>query len=690
MIVAASSSPEYGSESTVRKIAAAIAIGSALTCLVLLGLRTLISVDLGYHLAYGEHTLETGEFVDHNAFLYTLPPIELEPSLRPEPGPASWYDEDGRYRFPNSNWLSQALMAAVFRWGGSTGLSLLAAALTMGISALLLGTLRRMRIPWPLSALGLLLFGLVSFSRLNLRPEMFGYLILAAQLFLLAPIACDVRRASSVSLRVLAAVAALQILFVNLHSYFLLSLAISGAIALDCGIRWIREAGMRRDPRAAAVLQKAGLRLSLLLAAMTLGSLANPWTWRVAILPIETLLYLRANDIGGVAGSHPWSHIGEFRETVHAFFPAGAADYGIIALLVLAGAGGVVALLRRQWGLLLVIGGMSAVSLSMRRNIAPAALVIIPVALAALNPLMMAIANRLTLRDRTPLMIAVAGGIAAVSAFFAFAIVTNRFYYEEERPIRFGIGMSRVGLPIGAADWLDEHLPDARVWTDMASSSTIHFFTRPHRDVPIISNTWAYPPAVMRKVRRLRATRHTVDRLLYEYNADVVVLQYTGSLPLFRALSARPEWRLVHVEGGHVVFARAAGEQAEVVRRAAANLGMPDAAAYVAQQRSLDPSLGATLVQIGRVFVQNRLDDLAVETYSAIVKERPDWVRGWQGLGAALMLRGTRLRAEQDPASRADYLWAEQCFRTILELDANSEAAGQQLDKLSQILVDER
>jgi hypothetical protein len=227
----------------------------------------------------------------------------------------------------------------------------------------------------------------------------------------------------------------------------------------------------------------------------------------------------------------------------------------------------------------------------MRRNIAPAALVIIPVALAALNPLMMAIANRLTLRDRTPLMIAVAGGIAAVSAFFAFAIVTNRFYYEEERPIRFGIGMSRVGLPIGAADWLDEHLPDARVWTDMASSSTIHFFTRPHRDVPIISNTWAYPPAVMRKVRRLRATRHTVDRLLYEYNADVVVLQYTGSLPLFRALSARPEWRLVHVEGGHVVFARAAGEQAEVVRRAAANLGMPDAAAYVAQQRSLDPSL---------------------------------------------------------------------------------------------------
>ena len=107
MTVAASTSPEYGSVSTVRKTAAAIAIGSAMICLGLLGFRTLVSVDLGYHLAYGEQTLDTGQFVDHNAFLYTLPPLDLEPSLRPDPGPASWYDEQGRYRFPNSNWLSQ-------------------------------------------------------------------------------------------------------------------------------------------------------------------------------------------------------------------------------------------------------------------------------------------------------------------------------------------------------------------------------------------------------------------------------------------------------------------------------------------------------------------------------------------------------------------------------------------------------
>jgi hypothetical protein len=430
--------------------------------------------------------------------------------------------------------------------------------------------------------------------------------------------------------------------------------------------------------------------MSLLCAAMMLGSFLNPWTWRVATLPLQTLLYLRSHGIGGAAGSHPWSHIGEFGETIHAFFPSNAADYGVITLLVLAAAGAIAALLRRQWGFLLVIGGMAAVSLSMRRNIAPAALVIIPVALAALNPVTTAIASRMGLRNRLPMTIAAAGGIAGLAAFFAFSIVTNRFYYEEYRPVRFGIGISRVSLPIGAAGWLDEHLPDARVWTDMASSSTIHFFTRPHRDLPIISNTWAYPPAVMRKVRRLRTTRNSLDRLLSEYHADVVVLQYSGSLPLFWALSSRPEWLLVHVEGNHVVFARAAGKQTEIVRRAASNLGMPSAAAYVAQQRSLDPSLDATLVHLGRVFVQTGLNDLAVETYSAIVQERPEWVSAWNALGAALVIRGTRLRADHDPADRADFLRAEQCFRTILELDPGNEGAVQQLEVLSRIPVDER
>ena len=451
MTVAVSTASEHGSESTVCKIAAAIAIGSALTCLLLLGLRTLASVDLGYHLAYGEHAIETGELVDHNPFLYTLPSQNLASSLRPEPGPASWYDDQGRYRFPNSNWLSQVSMATVFQWWGETGLCLLSAALILGIGVLMLGALHRLQVPWPLSALGLLLFGLVSFSRFNLRPEVFGYLILAAQLFLLAPIARDAQMASRVALRTLAAIGALQILFVNLHSYFLLSLAISGAIMFDCVIRWRRERRMGRDPQAAAALQKASLRMGMLFAAMALSSFLNPWTWRVAALPVQTLIYLRANKIGGAAGPHPWSHIGEFRETIHALFPVSAADYGIIALLVLAGVGGFVALLRRQWGFLLVIAGMTAVSLSMRRNVAAAALVIIPVALSALNPLMTAIGSRLAFRDRSPAILAVAGGIAILSAVFAFSVVTNRFYFGEHRLIRFGIGMNRVFLPIGAS-----------------------------------------------------------------------------------------------------------------------------------------------------------------------------------------------------------------------------------------------
>ena len=49
----------------------------------LLGIRTIVSEDLGYHLAYGERFWSDGEIVDHNAFLYTLPPTDTPPAFEP-------------------------------------------------------------------------------------------------------------------------------------------------------------------------------------------------------------------------------------------------------------------------------------------------------------------------------------------------------------------------------------------------------------------------------------------------------------------------------------------------------------------------------------------------------------------------------------------------------------------------------
>lgn len=46
-----------------------LAVASALVGMAALGTRTLTTVDLGYHLAYGEQGLATGRLVDHNPYL---------------------------------------------------------------------------------------------------------------------------------------------------------------------------------------------------------------------------------------------------------------------------------------------------------------------------------------------------------------------------------------------------------------------------------------------------------------------------------------------------------------------------------------------------------------------------------------------------------------------------------------------
>src|SRR5262245_20972382 len=149
--------------------APAAALLAALVCVTALGLRTLTTNDLGYHLAYGERFLDTGRIVDHNGFIYTLPPPDTPAGQRPAPGPGCWYDEEGRYRFPNANWLSQILMAAADRLAGIAGLCVLNMLLVGALGSLMLVTIRRLGVPASIAAAGLLLFGVVSFSRLDLR-----------------------------------------------------------------------------------------------------------------------------------------------------------------------------------------------------------------------------------------------------------------------------------------------------------------------------------------------------------------------------------------------------------------------------------------------------------------------------------------------------------------------------------------
>lgn len=669
-------------------VAAVVSAGLFVLCF---SLRTLPSLDLGYHLAYGEQLVQHGRLVDHNAFLYTLPSPALPPSQRPEPGPGCWYDSAGRYRFPNANWLSQGLMYLAWAAGGTVALSVLHVLLVSGAVGFGVAQMRRFHVPWVAVAVGMLLMTWSFHLRNPVRPELLGYLVLAGEAFLLGRAARDSTADRRLLRWEMTALVGLQLLFVNLHSYWPLGLALTGALLVEQLLRWGWVRWKRPDPDVE--LPAAWKRTAVTFAAQVAVSLANPWTWRIAILPIQTLGYMRKHHIGDPTSGHPWASINELVSLWSLpIFPRGLSDYVMILTGVLAGLGLISAVLRRRWTLGLWIGGMALVGMSAIRNAPAATLIVVPSAMGLLIPGIAQWKDRL---GRTPSRLAsltTAGVVVAASVWGGTAVVTQRLYGRSLAPMRFGMGASRLHLPIGLAKWLDESLPDANVWCDMPTSSTIHFFTRPHRSVPVLTNTWAYPPAVLAEnitLRRLnRQERESVSaaidrvaKVFTQYcdqrNILAAVVNHQWSSTLFIALSNSPDWALVRIEGMNGLYLRRSPRTEALIETAEMTPETLDTEELIRLHQTLDPVPATALHAAGSALWRLQWYDAAETVLQQALKERDDIAYIWARLGTVYLMRARR--AATTGQQRMDVQRARRCFLRARQLDADISEAREGL-----------
>ena len=686
-----------------------VAVAGACLFGVLLGVREISSYDIGYHLAYGDQFLDTGEIADTNPYIYTLGqerPRDLrvaesgpgtlarqgppqQPGLRGQLAPGCWYDRQGRYRFPNANWLTQVVMSAVNRCAGFNGLGVLQAALVAGVLALSVVTMRRLSVPWLLTGAGLILMAMAAHPRFTLRPELFGYALLAAQLALLA--GSELKWPAAVWLILL------ELLFVNFHSYFLLGLGITGAFLVEKLLR-LGWASIQRGAGGEAhkLLRRDAFRLGTVLVGQAAACFVNPWTWRLFALPIQTLFFMRRYGISGSAPGdqrHPWAHIGEFMNPfLSQGFAGGKATGAFYMLLGLSGLGLLAAACKRRWGWLLVLAGMTAVGMSMRRNTTPAAVVIVPLALAGLWQWTRGRWGTLPRKTASTVTACFAAACVLVSACLSLAVVTQRFYYSDRVPTRFGLGLSEVILPLGATGWINTHHPEGTLWTDYDSSSNVYYFTRPHRSVPVLTNTWAYPPAVMADVLECCQDKARFEKAAGDYGVEVVVVfvrDTTG--PLVTALADDPAWTLVHLDAAYVVFLNTNGPNAELARQAAITPQSlaRDLPGYKARLRAMDrvaayPTYlgGLTLYHLGW-----RWDDAAIDVFREARDLDPGYHAAWDMLGAALAERGQRRLAHRDIRGKADLQEAVRYFQQALRLKGDSLEARAHLERAQRDLA---
>jgi len=695
-----------------RSVPAALAMASACGFAVLLGVRTLTTPDLGYHLAYGEHFLDTGQIVDSDLGIYATSATADRGGLAL--GPGCWYDADGRYRFPNANWLSQVVMAVVHRYTGLEGLSVLLAVLVAGVFAVGTATMRRLGLGWTTTAAGVLMMAMVAYERFLLRPEVFGYVVIMGQWWLLSGMRSQRARGASpaaerggerarggIGWPAAAGLILLQGLLVNLHSYFLLGLGLTGAVLAEQALRraWYRLRGASGGEGAADSGSGAG-RLGLVLLAQIGVCFLNPWTWRLAVLPIQTLAFMHEHNIAGsqdpITG-HPWAIIGEFfRPFAPRIFAHSKATYAYGVLLALAAAGAAAAAVARRWAHLFLIAAMTAVSLSMRRNLAPAALLITPTALASCRGLLGGIGRRLRMRVPSGLSIGAGAVVALAGAYGCLSVLTQRFYRNERLSVRFGLGPTRSIFAIGPAEWINENRPTGRLWTDYNCSSNLHYFTRPHRPVPILTNTWAYPPAVMRRV-----LDYAIGRRAFSERTDcqIVALQvmpkiHPACIPLGRQLAGDPNWAMVYLDCAHAVFLRADGENAELARRRAITPRGLDLRIeeFVGELRRLDPLSGHAAYLGGYTLGNLGWYTQAVAVFREALPDDPYPHRVWNQIGWCLRQRGTVRMFQSPPDYRGKQDWQEarRCFLRALRLKGDYEDARTNLRLIEEQIAAEK
>ena len=672
------------------------ALVTAAALAVMLAVKPIGSYDVGYHLAYGDYFLDNGEIVQTNRFTWA-PLGEEIPVDRAQWGPGCHFDQEtNTYHFINANWLTQIIFSAVHRYaGGITGLCVLQALLVAGMFSLIIVTSRRGGVGWHWLGAGVLLVALTSYERFSLRPEVLGSLVLLGQWTMLAGPGFGPKRAIGV--------APLQVLAVNLHSYFLLGIVLTGLVFADSFVRWIWAREVARKPDAS--LTRRGKWLAVAAVGVIVASFVNPWFFRGLIMPIQAAWFLKKHHIAGAipqrGGIHPWATIGELLSPFDRTYSHTLSTKAFVVVLTLVPLTAVVVVLRRRWGQLLVLIAVTIVSTQLRRNMAYAAMILVPLSLAALTDAWRWLAHRTRnarLHSAERIVRAVVSiTVLAAGLWLIVSVATQRFYFSERQSWRFGHGLSRHSVPVDAAEWIRQHRPAGKVFCDFDSSSNLLYFAGSAvQEVPILTNTWATPVTAMQWGMQIPAGLRDFEAMADKHGVNTVVLRSAKvSEPLTAHLANSTRWAVTHVGGKFLIFIRRDGPNSALAERAAITKDSFNVRQYIRRVSETDPVGAFALHNAAMTLRRMRWGNHAISVWRECVKAEPRYWEALAELGRTLALRGQAKRMLMEAylskqmlrqakktwrEALANYLDAEKKLARTLRIKPDHEAARINLD----------
>ncbi len=616
------------------------------------------NLDTGYHVAYGRHFLATGEIVQRDPFLYPETAVS----------------------FVNANWGSQVIMAAAESAAGAGGLIALRIGLIAiiftgialvlrhlcGVASPLPSIVNRQSSICPWIAWAWLLAGLAAYERFSMRPELFSYAAMSVMLVLL------VRGLRS--WRGVAALAGLQLVWVNLHSYFLVGILLTVAWLVGEVVGGLPR---RRGRTGHDQVKRRIVLLAAALAVQCVACLVNPWNGRGAVFPLTTLEFLHGADVmGGVAGGpsgSAWSEISEF-QSPFSFYgePINARTIHAYSVLMGVTLTGLIAMLwRRQVGPILVVVAFFAMSIQMRRNIAQFALVASPLSVAALVVFFRRFAPGRGF-GRWVRTAALAATIV-VSGWWIVGIVNGRFYYQERRITReFGTGYSDRTFPRQAVAWLaDQSDLRPRLFVDYFSSSNTLQWLPERFKLFVDTNTFAYSDETLNTAFKLGLGNVDHNRFFSGHDVNVVLLHCGPDTQVLvgRLVEDSGEWAMVYFDRHTVVFVRRIPAHVPVILANELTEQDLDPAAWIASTTGPARAKALGLMTAANVPTSLKWFRPASVLLAEAVRLAPDYSEAWHNLGVCHgNLGNAAARSGRYAAAQRHWNEALACFQNVLAL----------------------
>jgi len=623
---------------------------------------SIANLDLGYHLAYGNYFLLTGEIVG----------FAPDPFLREETAVA----------FVNLNWGSQVVLAMVDRLGGVHGLfalRLLLVGLALAAGAAMV---RRHTGSLVAVALCIVLMVVVAYERFSMRPELFSYALLAWMLWRLDRGIC---RKRDVVLMVV-----LQILLVNLHSYFVLGLALTFAFLIGV---LLQSKFAARDQVGGDLKQPMRWHGATFLLQMAC-CFVHPWHVHAVMQPIRTLLYLQQTDAMGKAGDtagSSWAAISEFQspfsfigESINA-----VTIYAYLTLLLLAVIALIGILWRRQWSWALVIIGIALVSFQMRRNIAPFGFLVAPLVVSG----WWHYGRGWKLAARSRWGSICVGTTVAFCGCFIFLIASGRLYFYERRTTRqWGTGYHASTFSSDAIDWLTAREGvQPELYVDYFASSNALIDLPARFRLFVDTNTFAYKEATLRATQDLEQGRVDHNNFFDQYGINTVLLRAGSNTQLLirRMMKDEMTWALAYVDRAHVIFLRR-GLQAHaeiLIDERVKQLDEQWAARQIEAINGPRHERVLALVTVANVPLALGFDAAAVPLLTASLGLVSEHAEAWRYLGVAQgNLGNAAARRGEFATTKKHWQRAIDAFEQAVKLDAGDRDAATYLDNTRQML----